>query len=88
MHRSRRHQNSVFKVGESVRMNCNLPDTPTASPQFDFDHAALRPRGMGILDGTATCPRERGAHLPAVELEAKTAEAICRVALGEARRAQ
>lgn len=44
-----------FKVSEAVRVKCNLPDTPTDSPQFDFDQAALRPRGMGILDGIATC---------------------------------
>ncbi|HEY5373271.1 MAG TPA: OmpA family protein [Polyangiaceae bacterium] len=44
-----------FKVSEAVRVKCNLPDTPTASPQFDFDQADLRPRGMGILDEIATC---------------------------------
>lgn len=44
-----------FKVSEAVRAKCNLPDTPTDSPQFDFDQADLRPRGMGILDGIANC---------------------------------
>jgi outer membrane protein OmpA-like peptidoglycan-associated protein len=44
-----------FKVSEAVRVKCNLPDTPTDSPQFDFDQADLRPRGMGILDDIATC---------------------------------
>ena len=44
-----------FKVSEAVRVKCNLPDTPTDSPQFDFDQTALRPRGMGILDGIAAC---------------------------------
>ena len=44
-----------FKVSEAVRVKCNLPDTPTDSPQFDFDEVHLRPRGMGILDDIATC---------------------------------
>lgn len=46
---------SSFKVSEAVRVKCNLPETPADSPQFDFDQSALRPRGMGILDGIATC---------------------------------
>ena len=44
-----------FKVSEAVRVKCHLRDTPTDSPQFDFDQADLRPRGMGILDDIATC---------------------------------
>jgi outer membrane protein OmpA-like peptidoglycan-associated protein len=44
-----------FNVSDAVRAKCNLPDNPTDSPQFDFDQADLRPRGMGILDGIATC---------------------------------
>lgn len=44
-----------FKVSDALREKCNLPDTAADSPQFDFDQAALRPRGMGILDGIATC---------------------------------
>ena len=44
-----------FNVSEAVRRKCNLPDTPTDSPQFDFDQTDLRPRGMGILDGIAVC---------------------------------
>jgi OOP family OmpA-OmpF porin len=51
-------QDNLFKVSPAVQAKCNLPDTPTASPQFDFDDAGLRPRGMGILDGIATCIRE------------------------------
>ena len=51
-------EDNLFKVSEAVRVKCNLPDTPTDSPQFDFDDAGLRPRGMGILDGIATCVRE------------------------------
>lgn len=46
---------SSFEVSEAVRAKCNLPDTLTDSPQFDFDQTALRPRGMGILAGIATC---------------------------------
>lgn len=44
-----------FNVSEAVRVKCSLPDTPTDSPQFDYDQAGLRPRGMGILDGIAAC---------------------------------
>lgn len=51
-------QDNLFKVSEAVRTKCNLPDTPTASPQFDLDDAILRPRGMDILDGIATCVRD------------------------------
>jgi OmpA-OmpF porin, OOP family len=51
-------QDNLFKVSPAVQAKCNLPDTPTDSPQFDFDDAGLRPRGMGILDGIATCVRE------------------------------
>ena len=43
-------QDNLFKVSPAVQAKCNLPDTPTDSPQFDFDDASLRPRGMGILD--------------------------------------
>jgi outer membrane protein OmpA-like peptidoglycan-associated protein len=46
---------TTFQVSEAVRVKCNLPDTPVDSPQFDFDQAGLRPRGMGILDSIATC---------------------------------
>ena len=48
-------KSDLFVVSESVRTKCNLPDTPAESPQFDFDEADIRPRGMGILDGLATC---------------------------------
>lgn len=51
-------QDNLFKVSPAVQAKCNLPNTPTGSPQFDFDDAGLRPRGMGILDGIATCVRE------------------------------
>jgi OOP family OmpA-OmpF porin len=51
-------QDNLFKVSPAVQAKCNLPDSPTDSPQFDFDDAGLRPRGMGILDGIATCVRE------------------------------
>ena len=46
---------TTFKVSEAVRVKCSLPDTPTDSPQFDFDQTDLRPRGMGILDAIASC---------------------------------
>jgi outer membrane protein OmpA-like peptidoglycan-associated protein len=44
-----------FNVSDAVRAKCSLPDTPTDSPQFDYDQADLRPIGMGILDGIAAC---------------------------------
>ena len=50
-------QDNLFKVSPAVQAKCNLPDTPTDSPQFDFDDSGLRPRGMGILDAVATCVR-------------------------------
>ena len=46
---------SSLNVSEAVRVKCSLPDTPVDSPQFDYDQADLRPRGMGILDGIAAC---------------------------------
>jgi peptidoglycan-associated lipoprotein len=46
---------SSFNVSEAVRVKCNLPDTSADSPQFDYDQADLRPRGMSILDSIATC---------------------------------
>lgn len=47
-----------IQLSEGVRSRCNLPETPTQSPQFDFDESALRERGMGILDGVARCMLE------------------------------
>ena len=44
-----------LKVSEAIRVKCSVPDTPTDSPQFDFDQTDLRPRGMGILDAIASC---------------------------------
>ena len=51
-------QDNSLVLGASIRSKCNLPETRSDSPQFDFDEAMLRPRGMGILDGIATCMRE------------------------------
>lgn len=45
-------------VSTSVREKCDVPDTSSEAPQFDFDDASLRPRGMGILDQVAHCMRE------------------------------
>lgn len=42
-------------VGEVMRKKCGLPETKGESPQFDFDEAQLRPRGMNILDAVAEC---------------------------------
>jgi outer membrane protein OmpA-like peptidoglycan-associated protein len=47
-------QGSV-QISEGVRQKCDLPDTPSDAPQFDFDEAALRPRGEGILEQLARC---------------------------------
>ncbi len=44
-----------IEVSESLRKRCDLPNEPAAAPQFDFDEAALRPRGEGILEGLARC---------------------------------
>lgn len=44
-----------FVISEGVRKKCSLPETADKSPQFDFDEAALRPRGEGILDSVAAC---------------------------------
>jgi len=44
-----------IEVSESLRKRCDLPNTPAEAPQFDFDDAALRPRGLGILDGLVHC---------------------------------
>jgi outer membrane protein OmpA-like peptidoglycan-associated protein len=49
---------ATIHLSEGVRRRCNLPDTPREDPQFDFDEAALRPRGESILDGVATCLKE------------------------------
>ena len=43
---------------ESVRITCNLPNDEEKAPKFDYDKAALRPRGEGILDGVARCLTE------------------------------
>jgi peptidoglycan-associated lipoprotein len=42
-------------ISESMTRTCNLPDTQEDAPQFDFDQAALRPRGMDILRDVAQC---------------------------------
>ncbi len=42
-------------VSESLKKRCNLPDSPDAAPQFDFDETALRPRGENILVSLASC---------------------------------
>ncbi len=44
-----------IEVSESLRKRCDLPNEPAEAPQFDFDQAALRPRGEGILEGLARC---------------------------------
>jgi outer membrane protein OmpA-like peptidoglycan-associated protein len=49
---------AVLLISASVREKCALPEQPSAEPQFDFDEAALRPRGEDILDRIATCMRE------------------------------
>jgi peptidoglycan-associated lipoprotein len=51
-------QPAYLIVSESIRTKCGVPETPFNSPQFDFDAAALRPRGEGILDLIATCMRD------------------------------
>jgi peptidoglycan-associated lipoprotein len=51
-------QPAYLQVSESIRTKCGVPETPTDSPQFDFDEAALRPRGEGILDSIAACMRD------------------------------
>jgi outer membrane protein OmpA-like peptidoglycan-associated protein len=45
-------------VGDRMRATCNLPDTRSEAPQFDFDKAMLRSRGREILDSVAKCMRE------------------------------
>jgi outer membrane protein OmpA-like peptidoglycan-associated protein len=45
-------------VSATVRSKCDVPDTSSEAPQFDFDDTSLRPRGMGILDTVAQCMRE------------------------------
>jgi peptidoglycan-associated lipoprotein len=42
-------------LNSGLRERCKLPDSPQESPQFEFDEAALRERGKGILDQVATC---------------------------------
>jgi len=51
------NQDSI-EVSASLRQRCDLPSTPTEAPRFDFDDAALRPRGRSILDGLAHCMLE------------------------------
>jgi outer membrane protein OmpA-like peptidoglycan-associated protein len=51
-------QPAYLVVSESIRVKCGVPETPADSPQFDFDDAALRPRGEGILDSIAACMRD------------------------------
>ncbi|HVJ88513.1 MAG TPA: OmpA family protein [Labilithrix sp.] len=40
---------------KAVQAACELPDEPQSAPRFDFDSAALRPRGEDILEGVAEC---------------------------------
>lgn len=47
--------NDSFIISDSLRKKCSLPESADKSPQFDFDEAALRPRGEGILDSIAAC---------------------------------
>jgi peptidoglycan-associated lipoprotein len=47
-----------LEISESIRQKCDLPNTPVDAPQFDYDEAALRPRGEGILEDLARCLRE------------------------------
>lgn len=51
---------SSLEISESVRQKCNLPNEPREAPQFDYDEAALRPRGQGILDELARCLKAGG----------------------------
>jgi outer membrane protein OmpA-like peptidoglycan-associated protein len=46
---------SSLTISQSIIRTCNLPDAPEEAPQFDYDQAALRPRGMGILRDVADC---------------------------------
>lgn len=45
-------------VSTTVRSKCDVPETSSEAPQFDFDDTALRPRGKGILDQVAQCMRD------------------------------
>lgn len=51
-------QPGYLLVSQNIRTKCGMPETPADSPLFDFDEAALRPRGEGILDSLATCMRD------------------------------
>ncbi|HEU5074381.1 MAG TPA: OmpA family protein [Polyangiaceae bacterium] len=42
-------------VSEELRRECQLPDAPADAPKFDYDEAALRPRGRDILQDVAGC---------------------------------
>jgi outer membrane protein OmpA-like peptidoglycan-associated protein len=49
-----RNQGALI-ISESITRQCDLPDTAAEAPQFEFDNADLRPRGMGILRDVADC---------------------------------
>lgn len=49
---------TTVHVSEELQKACALPATPKQDPQFDFDEAALRPRGENILDDVASCLKD------------------------------
>ncbi len=60
------------KVSEELRRECQLPDAPTEVPKFDYDEAALRPRGRDILQDVARCLAEGPMQGRAVTIIGRT----------------
>ena len=55
--RSNERDTSVV-LSYEITTRCELPDSRSEAPRFDYDQAALRARGENILDGVATCLTE------------------------------
>lgn len=59
-------------VSEELRRQCQLPDAPAEAPKFNFDEAALTPRGQNILYDVARCLDEGPMQGRAVTIVGRT----------------
>jgi len=59
-------------ISEELRRECQLPDAPAEAPKFNFDDAALTPRGRDTLQDVAGCLAEGPMQGRAVTIIGRT----------------
>ena len=67
----RSHATDV-NISEELRRECQLPDAPADAPKFNYDEAALTPRGRDTLQDVAGCLAEGPMRGRAVTIIGRT----------------